>query len=201
MMPAGIGGMSIGQLVALQHQIDPATQLRKQILKFQQEHAWGERFTHAVGIEMLANLPEVDAAQLKLDDDHEGLPDRVTPDLFKEPAVRGITGKDRRPFIAIKLLLIDPKTRKVVDTIVLLVFKRFGLNSSGAKGGGDENNIVTAPTCKGASGKIYNCPINGANGMNLEQFDYVRRLLDGITVEYDGGRIVSGGYSICMAKV
>lgn len=172
--------MGYRQLCALQEWVNEAVPVY---------NSYGEWFTDAVGVDKLVKLHEVNAKEVKLDTDQESI-DWVTPDLFKEPAVRGTGGKSR-PFVAIKLELLNPKTREVIDTIVLLVLKRNHWS---------KQDFITASTCKGASGKTYNCPINGANGLNLEQVDHVRRLLDGITVEHDGGRIVSGGYSLRMVK-
>lgn len=143
-------------------------------------NTYGDTFTDIVGAELIDDLPEVPAEQLNLHIGNIGCPvARVKPDDLGEfSAVRGIMGGGR-PFVAIRVEIIDKAKQTVIDKTVELIFKCYSLDEEGKKGARGENDFETAVTNLGESGKQYLPYLcsSGGRGMSEEQMEAVRDLL------------------------
>lgn len=184
-----------------------ATQLREQMLAIQQQlqelqnqipDIYGRELTAIIGQETLFNIPEVRGADLGLAQENRHPEGKVTPDLFKGAVVRGLT-QDNRPFVAIKVELLDPKTMAVVDRVVELVIKYSSLDGDGKKGGGCENNYITALSNRGQKGN-YDSVLYKVGGMHPDQMRAAKDLLDGKTLDPIHNQFLRGKHLVRMVK-
>lgn len=185
-----------------------ATQLRQHILQCQQEleglrrnisDIYGEVFTGIVGGNKIFDIPEMDARELHLDNPGEYPEDRVTPGLFKAATTRGIMG-DGRPFIAIKVELLDPATGAVVAKVVEVIFKRYSLQGDGGKGQAHEHHYVSVQSNRGDDGKRYPSLFQPEGRMDKAQMEALRDLLQDKTVDPRGEQSLQQGYLVRMAR-
>jgi hypothetical protein len=133
-----IRSMNTQNLNALKDLIAQEESNRKAEIK----NMYGEWFCNIVGIENIYSLTQVEAKDLNLEGNSKYFQDTVKPSMLKEPAVRGIMGNNR-PFVAIKLEMLDSETKKVMHVVVEVIFKRYPLTGDGGKGCQHENNYVT----------------------------------------------------------
>lgn len=158
---------------------------------------YGQWFCNLVGMDRLYNLPEVTASQLTLDIDTKYPQQRVLPShLNASTAVRGIMGKESaRPFVAVKIELLDPTTQKVVNVVVEVIFKRYCLHGDGGKGRWMESNYVTALCNTAENAKVYSSMLYSGGGMSSDQVTALGAILEGKTI-----KAPIGDYLIRMAK-
>jgi len=155
--------------------VDKEREIRKQII----ESNYGPLFSEIVGPDRIDALPEMMAADLNLKKDSKYCSKVVAPSMLKEnSAVRGVLGSGR-PFIAIKVEMLDSQTKEVVDTVVELVFKRYPLKGDGGPNRVYENNYVTALINISDKGISYPSTLYGSCGMSNIQIEALRELLDG----------------------
>jgi hypothetical protein len=160
-----MNGLELGALIARLQKVE--TNRKAEI-----ESAYGTDFCTIVTVEKIYSLPKVEANPSKV----------VVPSMLNGPcAVRGIMGSGR-PFIAIKIDVLDSKTKEKIDVVVELVFKRYSLKGDGGKGKYMENNYVTALTNTSEKGKTLPSFLYGSRGMSKEQMAAVKDLLDGKTI-------------------
>lgn len=146
------------------------------------ENAYGTDFCKIVTVKKIYFLAKVEANALGLENDSKYPNNIVTPAMLNgHRAVRGIMGS-LRPFIAIKMDILDSKTRKKIDVVVELVFKRYSLKGDGAKGQLMENNYVTALSITSEKGKSFPSFLYSSRGMSHEQMADVKDLLGGKTI-------------------
>lgn len=151
-------------------------------VKAEIEDAYGTDFCNIVTIKKIYSLAKVEANALGLENDSKYPNNLVTPAMLNgRSAVRGLMGS-LRPFIAIKIDVLDSKTREKIDVVVELVFKRYSLKGDGAKGGYMENNYVTAFSITSEKGKSFPSFLYGSGGMSREQMTAVKDLLDRKTI-------------------
>lgn len=170
----GSSSMSSGALREFIREAERQLEERKEVIR----DNYGDSFTDIVGAELIDDLPEVPAKQLNL---HSGegkyAPACVKPeDLGEFSAVRGIMGSGR-PFVAIRVEIIDKAKQTVIDKTVELIFKRYSLGGDGKRGALCENNFVTALSTLGESGKTHRSYLYSSGGMSEEQMEAVRDLL------------------------
>lgn len=145
------------------------------------ENNYGALFSKIIGTDKIYQLPEVQAKDLKLEKDPKYPQGVVRPSMLGEhSAVRGIMGSNR-PFIAIKIELLNAETKKVYGVVVELIFKRYPIDGDGGKGAYYENNYVTALNNASESGESYPSMIYGSGGMSNKQIQVVADILDGKT--------------------
>lgn len=143
---------------------------------------YGTTFSEIFGVQTLFDLPVVSAESLGISEKND-YPDGIAPSLMeKHSAVRGIINNER-PFVAIKIEIIDPTTKKVIDHAVELIFKRYSMHGDGKKGERGENNFVTSPNLKSTTGKGYTSLLSTSNGMSLKEIKAVKELLQGNTIQ------------------
>jgi len=144
------------------------------------EDLYGKWFCDLVGLEQLRALPVVPAKEVNLDADETYPQYWVKPQHLKTSAVRGIWGIEYpRPFVAVKIELISPATKKVRATVVEVIFKRYSVNRDGAKGKMMEDNYVTALGNQTDEGEKYGSVLYSSGGMSSEQIQALRDLLAG----------------------
>jgi hypothetical protein len=159
------------------------------------QDCYGKYFCDLVGLEQLYQLPEVSAQEMSLADDPKYPENTVLPSHLKATsAVRGIMGSNR-PFIAVKIELLNPTTKKVVDVVVEVIFKRYALDGDGGKGHCYENNYVTALHNKSEGGQTYRSTLYSSGGMITAQIQVLRDLLAGKEIQAP-----IGNYLIRKAK-
>lgn len=142
------------------------------------EDSYGNWFCSIVGVERIYSLAVVEAQELDLAKDGKYPEGVVKPSMMKElSAVRGIMGSNR-PFIAIKIEILDPTTRKVEGVVVELIFKRYSLDREG-KGSIFEHNYVTALSNATEDGTAFRSCLYNSGGMIDKQITAVRDLLEG----------------------
>jgi hypothetical protein len=170
-----MNGLELGALIARLQKVE--TNRKAEI-----ESAYGTDFCTIVTVEKIYSLPKVEAKTLGLENDSKYPSKVVVPSMLNGPcAVRGIMGSGR-PFIAIKIDVLDSKTKEKIDVVVELVFKRYSLKGDGGKGKYMENNYVTALTNTSEKGKTLPSFLYGSRGMSKEQMAAVKDLLDGKTI-------------------
>ena len=174
-----IRGMSGLELRALQDRLQREEAARKAEI----EDAYGADFSNIVGLENIYSLTEVQAKDLGLENDAKYPSNIVTPSMLSDHiAVRGLMGS-YRPFIAIKIEVLDPRTKQRIDTVVELIFKRFSLKGDGAKGRCREDSYVTALYNISEKGKSLRSFLYSKGYMIETQKAAVRDLLDGKTIK------------------
>jgi len=180
-MSIDLSKMSISEIQNLQKQIEE----RIAGVKEEIETHHHPKFINKVGLEILMDIPVVDAKALGLEAG-EKYPQRVvTPEkLGEKNVVRGLDGANR-PFIAIKVDLLDSKTNIKVAQVVEVVFKRYSLHCDGKNDGFQGKSYVTALSNKGDDGKNYQSGLYGSGGMINSQFERVKQLLKGETIEHE----------------
>jgi hypothetical protein len=142
---------------------------------------YGTDFCKIVTVKKIYFLAKVKANALGLENDDKYPNNVVTPAMLNgRRAVRGVMGS-LRPFIAIKIDVLDSKTKEKIDVVVELVFKRYSLKGDGAKGGYMENNYVTALSITSEQGKSWNSFLSSGE-MSHKKMAAVKDLLDGKTI-------------------
>ncbi len=142
---------------------------------------YGAFFSDIIGLEQLYKLPEVPAQQLRLNVDLKYPQQRALPSHMPHTsAVRGILGvQDRTPFVAVKIEVLDPTTKKVEAVVVEVIFKRYSLS---------EDNYVTALSNITEDGKIVPSVLYTGGAMSPIQITAVRELLEGKTIKAPIGK-------------
>ena len=150
-------------------------------------------FCNNIGVERILSIPQVKAEDVNLQNDRDYPEGEVKPSMLKHSAVRGSTGNNR-PFIALKIDVFHPKTKEKIDTVAVLVLKRYSNNHDGQ----DpifRNNYRTMNAVSENRNISHNCNFFGS-GMHtsLEHLHVVRDLLDGKEVQPSGCiiRLASG---------
>ncbi|MCH9609196.1 MAG: hypothetical protein S4CHLAM45_04180 [Chlamydiales bacterium] len=159
------------------------------------KHSTG--FITAVGIDRIMMAPIVTAEALGLntkDRYHEKI---VIPDMLgDESVVRGVDGNER-PFIAVKVEILDPKKQKVSE-MVEVIYKRYGLNSDGENNGIHENNYVTALQNKCDDGSTCESVFQLHRGsLTGKQMEKLGQLLKGEKIQCENVE----GYSVKMVHM
>jgi hypothetical protein len=175
-----LGAMSPGEIITLQRQLAA----RVDALKAEIEAQHHPRFIERVGLDCLMALPVVTAESLGLSVSRKYPECVVTPEMLGgESVVRGLDGINR-PFVAIKVNLLDSTTRERVAQVVEVVFKRYPYTGEGANGLYHGDNYVTALTNRGDDGKQYLSGLYSAGSMSNKQLASVGKLLSGEIVEH-----------------
>ncbi|MBS0656262.1 MAG: hypothetical protein JSR46_10825 [Verrucomicrobia bacterium] len=170
-----ISNLSLSELNQLKEFVEKEQASKKAEI----EDTYGPDFCGIVGTEKISALFKVTAKDLNLENDGKYAQNCVKPSMLQgHSAVRGIMGSNR-PFIAIKIDILDPKTKERVDVVVEVVFKRYALDGSGGKEKFDENNYVTTLITASEAGKQWNSFLYATGGMTREQIAAVGELLDG----------------------
>ncbi|GAB4230732.1 MAG: hypothetical protein Tsb0021_08880 [Chlamydiales bacterium] len=143
-----------------------------------------ETFIESIGLTALAKLPKVSANQLQLHIERKYPQCIVKPDMLdKENGVRGIDGL-KRPFIALKIDLLETTTLKKVTTIVEVIFKAYSLDKDGKNGTIFSNTYWTALVNQDKKGQIYTSGLYSTGAMRQEQMQMIGRLLNEETVPH-----------------
>jgi hypothetical protein len=175
----GMNGLEISALIDL-------LQKEETNRKTEIKDAYGPDFCNIVSVEKIYGLAKVEAKTLGLENDSECPDNIVTPAMLNGCcAVRGVMGS-LRPFIAIKIDILDSKTKEKIDVVVELVFKRYSLKGDGGKGKYMENNYVTALFITSEKGHSFPSfcysDLYCSGGMSEEEMAAVKDLLDGKTI-------------------
>lgn len=165
-----ISKMSMTDISALKKQLEE--KIKKDV-----EKLYPSVLIKHVGLDTLANIPVVDAETLGLVDVGKYPTHVVTPEkLGNESVVRGLDGYDR-PFIAIKVNLLDSETKSKVTQVVEVVFRRHDYSSGGV--------YATALSNKGSDGKSYESGLYMSGGMRDYQFKRVGLLVNGDEIQHE----------------
>lgn len=176
---------SLDQLLAAvpSQNLDNLIQQLQKLKKEREEKiikVYGRVFCDIVGAETILKLPEVDAKELHLHAENDKYyPCMARPSHLKDKsAVRGINGRNC-PFIAIKIEMLNSKTREVIAKVVEVFFKRYGNDGHGRVGGLQENNYVTTLYNMTDDDKRYTSSFSSDGTLLRDQSKALRDLLDG----------------------
>ena len=182
-MASALRSMNLNELNALRDLIVKEETDRKKEVR----ETYGEWFSNIVGVDRIFQLVKVEAKDLNLEAEGKYPQGVVRPSMLKDlSAVRGLTGW-KRPFIAIKVEVLEPETKKVVGVFVELIFKRYGLDGDGKPGSIFEDNYVTALSNSREDGTRIESCLYCAGGMTSKQITAVRELLEGKEIEAVAG--------------
>jgi hypothetical protein len=140
---------------------------------------YGKIFCDIIGVDTIYSIPVVEAKTLGL------LKESKYPQKVVKPSMMGghsvVRGKTElnRPFIAIKIEMLTPETRKVEAVVVELIFKRYSIDCDGRGGGLHEDNYVTALNNSTNNGEVYPSTLYSTGGMSDSQIQAVKDLLEG----------------------
>lgn len=139
----------------------------------------GLLFVKYIPLERYLEFPEVPASDLCLNTDSKYHQDVVRPMMMgKHTVIRGSDGWNR-PFLAMKIELLDKDQRKVAE-VVELVFRRF--DPSLFEDGSDHyrrDNWVSALANMGNDGKSYSSFVYSSGDFAPKNYQAVQDLLDG----------------------
>lgn len=171
-MAVNLSTISFDDLSSLQKRIGEEISRREKDI--QATHT--SEFVTLVGLDILLNIPIVEASQVNLQKPSKYPECLVRTEMLGEKsAVRGIDGWNR-PFIAIKVDLIDNKTDKKVTQLVEVVFRRHPLETPTLI-------YVTALTNMGDDKKKYWSGLYKSGGMIPEQIVQMGKLLRGEKIQ------------------
>lgn len=147
---------------------------------------YGPILISEIGFDVLKSLPYIPAKKLNLEGVDVYPNCRVKPEMMQHGAVLTTTVGEMYdkslcfyPAIVIKLEILDPTSKKVIDTVAEVIQKRYPLEADGGKGQSQENNYVTATKNLYASGKTSFSSLYASGGMSLKDFAVVKQLLAG----------------------
>lgn len=150
------------------------------------EDIYGRLFSNIIGKERLFNIPCLYAEDVHLEKDDK-YPSIKLEALKEHSAIRGITGS-QRPFIAIKVEILNEATHEVEDVYPELICKRYPIDGDGRKGGDHEDNYITAVSTVSQKGKTYTSKLYSTGGMSEVQMEAVRDLLKGKEIKSPFGK-------------
>ncbi len=182
-MASALRTMNLNELNALRDLIAKEETTRKTELV----NTYGEWFCNIVGVDRIFQLTQVEAKDLNLTNDGKYPQCVVQPSMLKNhSAVRGMMGSNR-PFVAVKIEVLDSETKKVVGVVVELIFKRYNMEGCGRKGGAREHQYVTALANSREDGTRIDSSLYCAGGMTNQQITAVKNLLEGQEIESVAG--------------
>jgi hypothetical protein len=139
------------------------------------QELYGKMVTGIIGIETIDAIPQVKAQEVNLEDDRNYPDCAVRPSMLgNRSVVRGVMGSGR-PFIALKIELLDCTTREQAGIVVELLMKRYALE-------GPDNYTMPTNTCDD-QGEHFYCSFRTAGGLDEEQIGLVKKLLQGEEIQ------------------
>jgi hypothetical protein len=157
--------MNLQELEAMRALIADIESKREQEIK----DIYGEDLTRIVGYRTIDAIPKVKAEDVNLNKD-SGYIGGIKPCVLgNRSTARGLM-EPGRAFIAIKVDLLDPQTRKLAATVVEVVHQRYCFNP---------DNYITATYVIDNEGNRYESGLYRSQGMNQKEMEVVSDLLKG----------------------
>lgn len=136
---------------------------------------YGKVLPDIIGIETIDAIPQVDAKEVNLENDRIYPDQAVTPSMLgNRSVVRGVMGSGR-PFIALKIELLDSVTKKTKGVVVELVMRRYAKEQP-------DNYALPTNIC-GENGTHFYTSLCTGGGLDEEQMRVVKKLLQGEEVQ------------------
>ncbi len=136
------------------------------------EQTYHSNIVNLLGLRALAKIPVVahEALDLRQQDYHSSIP------LSKLGPHSAVRGKDPvgRPFVAMKVKLLDAETLEPVATVVEIVFQRYL----------DQSTNWVSGSCIGDDEKAYQSGLYRQGSMTKAQLERVGQLLGGETIPH-----------------